>query len=160
MIKKKILLTGASGSVGFRVFEELLSYQEDFDLTLFLRKSKKNINMFKPFLGMIKIKWGNLEDYNDVLKAVDGNDIVIHLAAIIPPKSEENPERTHLVNVEGTKNVINAMLKQENKPKIIYTSSICIYRNKNSCRKNHNRFWFRLYHISLILLYIYLRIKV
>ncbi len=130
MKKKKILLTGASGSVGFRVFEELLSHQDEFNLTLFLRKSKKNINMFKPYFGEVIIKWGNLENYDDVLKAVEGNDIVIHLAAIIPPKSEENAERTRLVNVEGTRNIINAMLEQENKPKIIYTSSIAIYGDR------------------------------
>jgi nucleoside-diphosphate-sugar epimerase len=40
---------------------------------------------------------------------VESHDIVIHLAALIPPYSETVPEKTMAVNFEGTKNLIDSL---------------------------------------------------
>jgi len=44
---------------------------------------------------------------------VSGVDAVLHLAALIPPGSDEDPQRAHEVNVEGTQNVVAACRAQE-----------------------------------------------
>lgn len=130
MSKKNILITGASGSVGIKVFHEFYARKDKYNITLFLRGSKKNKKLFKNYIEELNIVWGDLRNYNDVEKAVANQDIVLHLAAVIPVSEESNPESTHAVNVDGTQNIINSMLKQQTKPKIIYTSSVAVYGNR------------------------------
>ena len=70
--------------------------------------------------------WGDIRSYEDVRRAMERIECVIHLAAIIPPMSEEDPDLTWSVNVEGTTNIINAA-REVGVKKIIYTSSIGTY---------------------------------
>ncbi len=130
MSKKNILITGASGSVGIKVFHELYVRKQKYNITLFLRGSKKNKNLFKNYREELNIVWGDLRDYNEVKKAVANQDIILHIAGVIPISEESNPEVTQAVNVDGTQNIINSMLKQQDKPKIIYTSSVAVYGNR------------------------------
>ena len=82
MTKTRVLLTGASGSMGGKAFEELLRRKSKYDIVLILRPSKKNKKAFKKFLpsdrlpvgtkGIIqeeglKVVWGDLTHYPDVL---------------------------------------------------------------------------------------------
>jgi len=133
MIKKKILLTGASGTVGKEVFKELLSRINEYDITLFLRGSPKNKKLFKSYVDRIKIFWGILQNFPEVKEAVNGQDVILHLAAALPDVGFKNPEFLISTNVDGTRNIINAMLSQPNKPKLIYTSSVAVYGDR---RKN------------------------
>ena len=132
MHKTKVLLTGASGTVGIDIFKELLSRLDIYDIRLFLRGSKKNKKGFKLYSKKVEIIWGSVENYEEVKIAMKDQDVVIHTAAVIPSTSHYNPESDYVftTNVEGTRNVINAMLLQEKPMKIIYTSSIAIYGDR------------------------------
>ncbi|MFX1460279.1 MAG: NAD-dependent epimerase/dehydratase family protein [Promethearchaeota archaeon] len=130
MLKKKILITGASGSVGIKVFHEFFARKHKYNITLFLRDSKKNKKLFKNYREELSIVWGDLRNFNEVEKAVANQDIILHIAGVIPISEESNPEVTQAVNVDGTKNIINSMLKQQVKPKIIFTSSVAVYGNR------------------------------
>lgn len=133
MNKKKILLTGASGTVGKEIFKELLNRFNEYEISLFLRVSRKNKKLFKRYLDKIKIFWGTLQNYVEVEEAVNGQDVVLHVAAALPDVGFKNPEFLISTNVDGTRNVINAMTSQPNKPKLIYTSSVAVYGDR---RKN------------------------
>lgn len=126
MSNLKVLLTGASGMVGKRVLQELIS-RESFSIRLFLRDSRKNRKLIQPFLNKLDVVWGCLENAEEVLKAVDDQDIVIHVAGEQPSNINYNEKRVHLVNVIGTENILNSMLKQKKRVGIIYTSSIAVY---------------------------------
>jgi len=52
-------------------------------------------------------------------------DVVVHLAALLPPRSEGNRELTLRVNVDGTRNIVEA-LKREGGT-LIFASSISTY---------------------------------
>ncbi len=121
----KVLLTGAFGNVGENTLVALL--EKKYDVTCFdiqnKRNEKKAIELSKD-LGKFDIKWGNITNFNNVKEIVKDFDCIIHLAAIIPPLSEENPELSQAVNVGGMKNFINAMMELEKKPRFIFTSSI------------------------------------
>ncbi|MHA1670930.1 MAG: NAD-dependent epimerase/dehydratase family protein [Promethearchaeota archaeon] len=130
MDKTKVLLTGASGTVGIDIFKELLSRLDIYDIRLFLRASKKNKKQFIPYSNRVKIIWGSIENYEEVKKAVDDQDVVIHCAAVIPSTLHYNPENVNLINVEGTRNVVKSMLLQEKPTKIIYPSSISVYGDR------------------------------
>lgn len=66
MDKTKVLLKGASGTVGIDIFKELMSRSDLYDIRLFLRASKKNKNQFAPYSKKVEIIWGDIENYEEV----------------------------------------------------------------------------------------------
>ncbi|MFX1586910.1 MAG: NAD-dependent epimerase/dehydratase family protein [Promethearchaeota archaeon] len=124
----KVLVTGAFGNVGLSTINELL--KTNHQVRVFDIYNKINKKIAKRYKSKLEIIWGDLRDYNDVERAIDGQDIVIHLAAIIPPLADTYPELAEAVNIRGTLNIINAMKKQVNKPKLIFTSSIAVYGDR------------------------------
>ena len=130
MVKKKILLTGASGTIGKEVFRELLNRTNEYEITLFLRGSKKNRKLFSRYLDNIRIIWGSLQNPKEVQVAVNKQDVVIHMAAALPDVAFKSPELLVSTNVDGTRNVIKTMESQTTLPKLIYTSSVTVYGDR------------------------------
>jgi len=109
MLKKKILLTGASGTVGKELFKELLNRTKEYEVSLFLRESRKNKKHFTQYIDKVRIFWGALQDYEEIEKAVNKQDVVIHVAGALPDLVFKNPEIVISTNVDGTQNIIKAM---------------------------------------------------
>ncbi len=72
---------------------------------------------------------GDISDRNYLRSALDRADVVVHLAALLPPVAGEKPELTHQVNVEGTRNVLNAMESVARDGLFIFSSSVVVYGN-------------------------------
>lgn len=121
----KILVTGAFGSVGIHTLKELI--REGHKVRVLELKTKANKKIYGKFESDIEIFWGNITNKNDVAKAIMGQDVVIHLAFIIPPLSEEKLNWAWEINVGGTQNLLNAMRSMEKKPKIVFASSVSVY---------------------------------
>ncbi|MFX1356143.1 MAG: NAD-dependent epimerase/dehydratase family protein [Promethearchaeota archaeon] len=130
MSKLKVLLIGASGTVGREAFTELFIKKRDYEISLLLRDSRKNRKMFNPFRKDINIFWGDIRHYDVVEKAVSSQDIVIHVAAVLPDISLKKPQSAFDTNLGGTKNIVNAMLNQSTRPSLIYTSSVAVYGDR------------------------------
>ena len=62
-------------------------------------------------------------------EALEGVDLVYHLAAILPPASERNRELTFRVNVEGTRNLVDACSSCGRISSLIFASSVSVYGN-------------------------------
>ncbi len=124
----KILLTGAFGNVGLSTLNELLN--KNYEVRVFEVYNRKNRKIAKQFKNKIEIIWGDLRNKEDVTTAVQNQDIVIHLAAIIPPLADTNPSLAESVNVGGTKNILEAIKKQVQKSKLIFTSSVAVYGDR------------------------------
>ncbi len=75
-------------------------------------------------LGGVHLLKGNITDPRQTSSACEGVEAVIHLAAIMPPKSEENEKFTFRVNVEGTKNLLVALKSGSS---VVFASSISTY---------------------------------
>jgi UDP-glucose 4-epimerase len=60
------------------------------------------------------------------MNAVQESEMVIHLAAIIPPLSKKNLELTMDVNYGGTVNLINAIKKTKRRIPFVFTSSASV----------------------------------
>lgn len=120
-----ILVTGGAGSVGRMLVEKLVADGKTvriFDLP------------FMDFDGLedrasIEIVKGDITDVGDVTKAIEGISSVVHLAALLPPTSERDRDRTFGVNVGGTENIIKAMESVAPDAALIFTSSISTYGN-------------------------------
>ena len=123
-----ILLTGPFGNVGLSTLKELLKH--NYNIRVFDIKNKKNRRISTKFKHQIEIIWGDLRNPKDVEKAVSGCDVIIHVAAIIPPLADKKPKFAEAVNVGGTSNIIEAMKNQPQKPKLIFTSSVAIYGDR------------------------------
>lgn len=128
--RKKILLTGASGTVGFEVLKQLYQKREQFDITVFDVDSTKSNKLFKPFSKDIRIVYGTISDKNDLIKACYDIDFVIHLAAIIPPLADDNHKLAHEVNVVGTQNLVELLELHSPNAFLIYSSSISVYGDR------------------------------
>ena len=98
-MRKKILLTGASGTVGLEVLKQLCKIKDKYEVTVFDIKSGKTIKEFLPFKEESNIIYGNINNDNDLIKVCYDKDVVIHLAAIIPPLADDNPALSYQVFV-------------------------------------------------------------
>ena len=104
--------------------------KRNHDVRIFDIKSTKNRKVAKKYEDKVEIIWGDIRNFEDVEKAVSGQEVVIHLAAIIPPLADKQPKFAEEVNVGGTTNIIKAMENQSQKPRLIFTSSISIYGDR------------------------------
>ncbi|RUA15564.1 MAG: NAD(P)-dependent oxidoreductase [Clostridia bacterium] len=128
----KILLTGAFGNIGQATLTALL--EDGHSVRCFDVPTKRNKKIAKRWQnGTAAIQWGDLRKLEDVQRAVAGQEIVIHLAFVIPNLSatgvgsETNPDRAYEINVGGAKNLIQAMKAQSSPPKLLFTSSLHVF---------------------------------
>ena len=128
--RKKILLTGASGTVGYEVLKQLCNIKNKYEVTVFDIKSSKTIKKFKPFKEKINLVYGNITNDADLNKVCFDKDVVIHLAAIIPPLADEKPELSYQVNALGTENLIKLLELHSPDAFFLYSSSISIYGDR------------------------------
>ncbi|TXE07353.1 NAD(P)-dependent oxidoreductase [Gelidibacter salicanalis] len=125
----RILLTGASGTVGYETLKQLV-LKDKYRITVFDLESASATKKFTPFKDKITIIYGDITNKADVLRATANQDVVIHLAAIIPPLADDNPTLAHNVNVTGTQLLITSLEIQSPKAFFIYSSSISVYGDR------------------------------
>ena len=115
---KLSVITGATGHVGYALVKELEARGENF--RILIRKDSKifdGINCERVF--------GDVTDPASLEKAFDGADVVYHLAGVIEI-NKGNEDMTWKVNVDGTKNVVEACKKCGVK-RLVYASSVDAY---------------------------------
>ena len=92
---------------------------------------------FSPFESdpEVEVASGDITSSSDVAAAVDGVETLVHLAAILPPVSEANPELTNHVNVEGTRVLLEEMGRLAPGARVVFSSSVSVYgRPAEHCR--------------------------
>ena len=115
LVGKKILVTGADGFIGSHLVESLVSNGHDvrafvmynsFNSWGWLDQSSSEIQ------ASIDVIAGDIRDPYGVTKAMEGCDVVLHLAALISiPFSYEAPDAYVSTNINGTLNVLQAARK-------------------------------------------------
>jgi len=129
----KILLTGAAGNVGFETLKKLIGKENE--VTVLEIDSGKNRKKLKQYKNIVNVVFGSVTDEELINRLVIDKDVIIHLAAVIPPLADEKPELAREVNYYGTVNIVNAIKKQKKQPFLIYSSSISVYGDR---LKNYN----------------------
>ncbi|MDD2412809.1 MAG: NAD(P)-dependent oxidoreductase [Bacteroidales bacterium] len=128
--KIKVLLTGASGTVGYEILKQLHQQKDRFEITVFDLDKSKTRKMFSKFKKEIQIKYGDISNNEDVARVCLDKDFVIHIAAIIPPLADDNQELAYRVNVIGTTNLVRNLEKLSPHAFLIYSSSISVYGDR------------------------------
>jgi UDP-glucose 4-epimerase len=122
---KKILITGGAGFIGSHLTAYLAS-QKDIEIIVLDNLLRGN-KIEKTVFNKIKFIEGDVRDINLVEKLSIGCDQIYHFAAILGVDIvADNPVETMDTEVVGTRNIINAALKN-NVKKIIYASTSGVY---------------------------------
>lgn len=114
MSRTRVLLTGASGSMGNEAFQELLRRSDRVQTRLLLRPSAVNKKRFAPYEGRqgLEIVWGDVTELDDVCRAVEGVEFVLHAAAMISPAADRAPEQSRRINAGGAAHLVEAIRRQ------------------------------------------------
>ena len=115
--KYKVLLTGATGIMGQSVLKELSHHLDLIDLRLLIYEDRipKSISpITNNNKSSIEIVYGDLRNYDTILKCVTGVDYILHVGGMVYPICDKFPKETQEVNVGGMKNICQAVLAQEN----------------------------------------------
>jgi nucleoside-diphosphate-sugar epimerase len=116
----KIFLTGATGYIGQRLTSKLLEQGHEVHALL---RQRPEFTTFRT--EAFHYHQGDITDYASVIRAMDGCDVVFHLAALAKVWSK-NSKDFYDVNVAGTVNVLEAAVTCRVK-KVVFTSSAAVY---------------------------------
>lgn len=134
-MSKTVFLTGASGNMGWAGFKEIYDAPEKFNLVVLLRDSEKNREKFADYLNdaRVRIVWGDLKKYEDVLECVQGSDVVLHVGGMVSPAADYYPKRTIDTNTTAAKNIVDAVKAQPNADdiRVIYIGTVAQTGDRN-----------------------------
>jgi len=113
---KRILVIGAAGMIGRK-------------LTARLRKEGAGeliLHDVVPFDGSSAVS--DLSTPGEAEKLVAARpDLIFHLAAIVSGEAEADFEKGYRINLDGTRQLFEAIRKQGYKPRVVFTSSIAVF---------------------------------
>jgi dihydroflavonol-4-reductase len=111
------LVTGGAGHLGNVLVRELIYRGEPVRVLVLPGEDTRSLQGLN-----VELIEGDIQDMPSLLQAMQGVDVVFHLAALVSI-TEDKAYLLEAVNVEGTRNVIEAAKLSKIK-KLVYTSSI------------------------------------
>ncbi len=129
-MSQKVLITGADGFIGSHLTESLL--EAGYEVKAFVYYNSFNSwgwldTLPKEKLNQIDVFAGDIRDPNGVRKAMQGMDMVFHLAALIAiPFSYHSPDSYVDTNIKGTLNVLQAA-RDAGCERVLVTSTSEVY---------------------------------
>ncbi len=124
----KTLVTGAFGNVGRSALSALFAAGDE--ITILEAPTEANRGLAERLGKGCRVIFGDVRDPKSAELAIEGQDAVIHLAALIPPAADRDPALTTSINVGGTANLIAAAQRQARPPRLVLASSIAAYGDR------------------------------
>lgn len=127
---KKVLVTGADGFIGSHLVEHLV--RQGIDVKAFVYYNSFNSwgwldDSDDAVKQSIEVFAGDIRDPHGVRAAMQGCDVVLHLAALIAiPYSYHSPDTYIDTNIKGTLNVVQAA-RELGVERVVHTSTSEVY---------------------------------
>ena len=125
-----ITITGGTGSFGSTMIRHLLSsFPSIGELRVFSRDENKQ-DMMRREINSEKVKFyiGDVRDERSVIEVTNGTNFVFHAAALKQvPSCEFFPDQAIETNVLGSRNVINACLKNSVESLVCLSTDKAVY---------------------------------
>lgn len=129
-----VSITGAGGNLAQEVISCLLQ-----DETLLLRlqchdsaRGRRTARRLRRRCGSrAEILFGDVRDPEDCRRLCEGADYLIHMAAVVPPRADHDPEATFRTNRDGTLNLLHTLEEAGGHTKLLYFSSVAVYGHRN-----------------------------
>jgi nucleoside-diphosphate-sugar epimerase len=127
------LVTGGAGFIGSHLVAALLARGHRVRvLDNFSTGSRNNLSSIEQDIELIE---GDVCHYHAVIQAMKGIEVVLHQAALPSvPRSIKDPIATHMVNTNGTLNILHAAVQQAVR-RVVYASSSSVYGDSNFSEK-------------------------
>jgi D-erythronate 2-dehydrogenase len=122
----KVLITGAAGFLGRRLAPALLGGASSLPAV----SSLVAADTIRGALDDPRLEWrvGTIEDQGFVDSIVDRDvDVVYHMAAVLSGQAEAEFDVGLRVNVDGTRNLLEACRRANHPPRFIFTSTVAVF---------------------------------
>ncbi len=135
----RVFVTGGFGNVGMSTVRALLSYGHEVCIyehpSARTRRNKRLRELLRDARYRLSVFYGDITDERALSEALawagdGGPDAVIHLAGIIPPLADRDPELARRVNVSGTKVLLDLCKALPRAPRFIFASSVALYGDR------------------------------
>ena len=127
----RVLVTGGAGFIGSNLAHRLLTQGHDVIIydNLSRQGTEKNVGWLRDNHGDgFVLVQGDVRDYPSVLQAVQGCEMVYHLAAQVAVTwSVADPREDFEINALGTLNLLEATRECEEPPILLFTSTNKVY---------------------------------
>jgi len=121
---KNVIITGGAGFIGSYLARKLIS--NGANVTILDNFSTGNIDNLKDIKDKIHIIRGDIKNYDVVLNALSGQEIVVHEAFPYAKVSQSLEEQFIEDNFIGTFNILKASVYC-NVERVVYASSVAVY---------------------------------
>lgn len=130
----KIAMTGVSGNMGGEALARVMELDFTELVRVLLTPKRKNDKLEKrlkaQYGARLQVVRGWLNDAAACEKLVADTDIVINMAAVIPPASDKDPRASYLCNQLGAIRLTDAVAAMPRRAKLIHTSTVAVYGNR------------------------------
>lgn len=123
---KKVLVTGAAGSIGLNTIKYLLS-EGKYEITALDLKNSGSYKKLKRYRRRINVVLGDVSDPILMDALVKDHDYIIHLAGVLPPLADMKKDLCKLIDYKGTENIIRSISFFNPNCYLIYPSSTTVY---------------------------------
>ncbi len=126
----KVLIIGGAGMIG-RKLAERLAREGHLGGTQVSSLALYDVVQPEPPAGAkmpVKVTAGDLPASGEVEKLVaDRPDVIFHLAAIVSGEAEQDFEKGYRINLDGTRNLLEAIRLAGYKPRVVFSSSVAVF---------------------------------
>lgn len=126
---KKVLVTGAAGTIGMQVIKYLLS-EGKYEIAALDLKNNHSKERLKKYRKRINIIYGDACDRVLIEALVKDFDVVIHLAGVMPPLADYKKGLCEEIDYKSTFNIVRAINYYNSNCYLIYPSTTLVYKNK------------------------------
>ncbi len=129
----RVLVTGAAGFIGSNLLRYSAEHSPEWEL---IGLDDLSTGSIENLQGVdVDLRIGSIADVDAITAAAEGVDAIVHLGALgSVPRSVEDPVASHVANLTGTLNVLEAA--RRNDAYVTFASSSSVYGTNTKLPKN------------------------